>query len=93
MWALGLLSFCAGALAVAFYPYTAIRKAVRGAWKFACENYKPIWLVLYAAYFIWCVAYEHRTGRFGGEGFMLIIIPFIGYLIEIKKEGSKNHGK
>jgi len=84
MWAIALMSFAAGALAVAFYPYTAARKAVKSVWKFMCENYKLIWLFLYAAYFIWCVIHEHRTGRFGGEGIMLIIIPFIGYLIEHK---------
>ena len=75
MWAVALLSFCAGALAVAFYPYKGIRNMIKSVWKFMRENYKLVWLVLYAAYFVWCVIYEHRTGRFGGEGFMLIIIP------------------
>ena len=94
MWAIALLSFTAGALAVALYPYTAIRKAIKCAWRFAHTYYKLIWFVLYVAYFIWCVVYEYRTGRFGGEGFLLVLIPFFAYLAETKRrKENSNDGK
>lgn len=47
--------------------------------------YKFILLALYAVYFIWCVVYEQRTGRFGGEGLLLVAIPFAGYILTRKE--------
>lgn len=92
MWALALLSFCAGALAVACYPYPMARKIIKGIFTFMRVYYKLVWLVMYAVYIVWCVAYEYKTGRFGGEGYLMILIPFFAYLIESRKE-EKRSGK
>ena len=53
--------------------------------KFFREYYQYISLALYAILFVWCVIYEQRTGRFGGEGFLLIAIPFAVYILTRKE--------
>ena len=58
--------------------------------RFLREYYPFILLALYAIYFIWCAVYEQRTGRFGGEGLLLIAIPFAAYILT--RKGVKNNG-
>ena len=53
--------------------------------KFFREYYQYISLALYAILFVCCVVYEQRTGRFGGEGLLLIAIPFLGYIVTRKE--------
>ena len=92
MWALALLSFCAGALAVACYPYPMTRKVIKSVFTFMKVYYKLVWFIMYVAYFVWCMIYEHQTGRCGGEFLLLFLIPLVAYIIEVGKgkEGRKN---
>lgn len=88
---IGIAIFC-WCIAAALTVRTT-RQLLYRCWLWCREHYRIIWLVSYAAYFIWCVWYEHKTGKAGGELFALVIIPCLLYFWETRKEGNDENDK
>lgn len=81
---IGIAIFC-WCIAAALTVQTS-RRFLGKCWRWCREHYRIIWLLLYTAYFVWCVWYEHKTGRAGIELFVLLFAPAILYLIETKED-------